>query len=391
MATQPLINPQDMAAAVTDLSLVSGTPHERFFQSLVDYVIEWSSANARALAAGQVKNSQALLLIYSESPRLEPGLPAELCQEPEGVVKSLYTLQDGVAVANVSLAEIYQHVSSFPKGASDAMAFVRTHLKADQTFALLMLGQSRVLVHDAGVPIIEWMDKPRVIKVELIEETEITPELIQQQLDEFHNQAMATPLASHARLMWKIEEEPTLSVLNEKPELHVQSGLVTYFRGLYRYKVANVDEEIPLTTGRVDVRISRFDKSKDRFFTMIELKVLAPTSSDKANLAWARKGIQQAHDYKQTFQTESAIACIFDARRDQSKLMPELQSDADAKGVVLKLHPMEVPPPRKPKKGSTPKAPSTTPASATTKKAKPVSDNATPKLAKTAKAPRKAA
>lgn len=389
MATAQLINPQDMAEAVADLSLVSGTPHERFFQSLVDYFIEWSSVNAAAIAAGHVKNNQALLVIYSESPRLEPGLPAELCEDIEEVFLSLYTLDDGVAVANVSLAEVFQHVPSFTKGAPDAMKFVRTHLNADQTFALLMLGQNRVLVHDAGVPIDDWVKAQRVIKVQLVDEAEITPELIEQQLDEFHKQAMATPLASHARLMWKIEEEPTLSVLNEKPELHVQSGLVTYFRGLYRYKVANVDEEIPLTKGRVDVRISRFDKSKDRFFTMIELKVLAPTSSDKSNLEWARKGIQQAHDYKQTFQTESAIACIFDARRDQSKLMPELQTDADAKGVVLKLHPMAVPPPRKPKKS---KSSTSLPAASPTavKKAKPAPDKTTPKLAKTAKAPKKA-
>jgi len=393
MATAQLINPQDMAEAVADLSLVSGTPHERFFQSLVDYFIEWASANAAAIAAGHVKSSQALLVIYSESPRLEPGLPAELCQDIEEVFPSLYTLDDGVAVANVSLADVFQHVPSFSKGAPDALKFVRTHLNVDQTFALLMLGQNRVLVHDAGVPIDDWLKAQRVIKVQLVDETEITPELIEQQLDEFHNQAMATPLASHARLMWKIEEEPTLSVLNEKPELHVQSGLVTYFRGLYRYKVANVDEEIPLTKGRVDVRISRFDKSKDRFFTMIELKVLAPTNSNKRNLEWALQGIEQAHGYKETFQTESAIACIFDARRDQSVLMPELQTDADAKGVVLKLHPMEVPPPRKPKKTSK-SAALPAPTVAAAKNAKPASDNTTPKLAKiakTAKAPKKAA
>lgn len=387
MATQQLINPQDMAEAASDLSLVSGTPHERFFQSLVDYFIEWSVANAASIAAGHVKSTQALLVIYSESPRLEPGLPPELCQDLEDVFPSLCTLDDGVAVANVSLADVYQHVPSFSKGAADAMKFVRSHLSADQTFALLMMGQNRVLAHDEGVPIDEWMKAPRVIRIELIDESAITPELIEQQLDEFHNQAMTTHHGTIARLMWKIEDEPTLSVLNEKPELHVQSGLVTYFRGLYRYKVANVDEEISLTKGRVDVRISRFDKSKERFFTMIELKVLAPTNNDKDNLAWARKGIQQAHDYKETFQTDSAIACIFDARRDKSVLMPDLQIDADGKGVILKLHPMAVPPPRKAKK---PKAGLAVASAPTIKTAKPASSNTMPKRAKTAKALKKA-
>ncbi|MBF5004720.1 hypothetical protein [Diaphorobacter caeni] len=371
MVNQQLINPQDVADAVSDLSLVSGTPQERFFQSLVDYFIQWSAANAPSIIAGQVKNSQALLVIYSESPRLEPRLPAELCKNPEDVFPSLYTLDDGVAVANVSLAEVYQHVPSFSKGASDAMKFIRSHLSADQTFALLMMGQNRVLVHDQGVPIDEWIKVPREIKVQLIDGSAITPELIEQQLDEFHSEAMATHRGTIARLMWKIEEEPTLSILGERPELHVQSGLVTYFRGLYRQKVANIDEEISLTEGRVDVRVCRFDKFKERFFTMIELKVLDPRSSDTKNLDWARKGIQQAHDYKKTVQTDSAFACIFDARRDQSVLMPDLQTDADEKGVVLKLHSMAVPPPRK------------------AKKAKPAPSNATPKRAKTAKAPKK--
>jgi len=39
---------------------------------------------------------------------------------------------------------------------------LRRYLKADQSFALLMLGQSRMLVHDSGVPIEEWVHKQRV-------------------------------------------------------------------------------------------------------------------------------------------------------------------------------------------------------------------------------------
>jgi hypothetical protein len=370
MTGEQLINSHDITAAVSDLSLVSGTPQERFFQSLVDYFIEWSVANAAYIAAGHVKSDQALLVIYSESPRLEPGLPPVLCDAPEEVFLSVCTLRDGVSVANENLTDVYQHVPNFTKGAGEAMKFVRSHLSAEQTFALLMMGQNRVLVHDQGVPLDEWIKKPRVIKVQLIDESAMTPELIDKQLDEFHKDAMATHHGTMARLMWKIEEEPTLSVFHEKPELHVQSGLVTYFRGLYRHKVANVDEEIPLTKGRVDVRILRFDKSNERYFTMIELKVLDPRSNDAKNQAWAHKGIQQAHDYKKTVQTDSAFACIFDARRDQSVPMPDLQADAEGKGVILKLYPMAVPPPRKAKKLAVASAPAnTTKAPKTPKKA----------------------
>ncbi len=155
--------------------------------------------------------------------------------------------------------------------------------------------------------------------------------------------------------MWQIKEEPTPSVLGPKPELHVQTGLLTYFRGLYRNKVATVDEEVSLTEGRVDVRIVRFDKARQRRITMIELKVLDPENSDAKNLAWAHKGVEQAHGYKKTNYAEAAFACIYDARRVKADQMPTLKPDADAKGVLLKVQPMEVPEPRPLKRGKSKK------------------------------------
>ncbi|MDN7560327.1 hypothetical protein [Burkholderia orbicola] len=351
MGQQGTIKRQEIVGLDVGLSLVSGSPQERFFQALVDYFIQWSTCHATSIAAGNIKSDRALLVVYSESPKLEPGIPTAVSVQPTEVFAALLTLDDGVAVAVESLSEVIQHVPHFNNGATEAFQFVRQHLKADQTFALLMLGQSRMLVHDKGVPIDEWMHKPRTIKVKQLDEAAITPELIEQQLDEFHNEALASPRGTIARLMWQIEEEPTLSVLGHKPELHVQSGLLTYFRGLYRNKVATVDEEVTLTEGRVDVRIVRFDKADQRFITMIELKVLDPESSDAKNLAWARKGIEQAYGYKKTNGTEAAFACIYDARRSKVDAMPTLKTDANAKGVLLKVQPMEVPDPRPLKKG----------------------------------------
>ncbi|MHA6847205.1 PD-(D/E)XK nuclease domain-containing protein [Ralstonia syzygii] len=351
MSQQSMIKRQDIAGLDAGLSLVSGSAQERFFQALVDYFIQWSACHAASISAGHIKPDRALLVVYSESPKLEPGIPTSVSVNPIEVFAALLTLDDGVAVAVESLSEVIQHVPQFNNGATEAFQFVREHLKADQTFALLMLGQSRMLVHDKGVPIDEWMHKPRTIKVEQLDEAAITPELIGQQLDEFHNEALASHRGTIARLMWQIEEEPTLSVLRHKPELHVQSGLLTYFRGLYRNKVATVDEEVALTEGRVDVRVVRFDQAKQRFITMIELKVLDPKNTDAKNLEWAHQGIEQAHGYKKTNQAEAAFACIYDARRSKADQMPTLKPDANAKGVLLKVQPMEVPDPRPQKKG----------------------------------------
>lgn len=350
MARQSTIKPQDIYGLDSDLSLVSGSPQERFFQKLIDYFKQWSSANATSITAGQIPRNRALLMLFSESPTLEPGIPEPLIVSRTPVFETLYTLDDGVAVAGESLSEVIHLVPSFSHGANEAMAFVQQHLKADQSFALLMFGQSRMLVHDSGVSIEEWAHKQRVIEIKQIPNASITPQIIDQQLDEFYNDALSTHRGTIARLMWQIREEPLLSLLGHKPELHVQSGLLTYFRGIYREKVAVVDEEVSLNEGRVDVRLVRFDHTNKRLVTMIELKVLAPQETDPVNLAWAHEGIEQAHKYKRSNFTDAAFACIYDARRSKVDTMPSLKQDADTKEVVLKLYPMPVPPPRKKKK-----------------------------------------
>jgi len=346
------IKRQDIIGLDAGLSLVSGSPQERFFQTLVDYFVSWSAVNATLISAGRIEPDRALLMIYSESPKLEPGIPAAVIVTEEVVYAALNTLSNGVAVAGESLSEVIQLVPHFKAGATEAMNFVKKHLRADQSFALLMLGQSRILVHESGVPIEDWVHKQRVINIKQIPNADITPEMIGQQLDEFHNDALSTHRGSIARLMWEIREEPKLSVFKDKPELHVQSGLLLFFRGIYREKVAVVDEEVSLNEGRVDVRIVRFDKTGRRLITMIELKVLDPSGSDPANLAWAHKGIQQAHDYKKSNYTDAAFACIYDARRSKGDQMPTLQPDAVEKDVLLKVLPMEVPAPRPRKKSS---------------------------------------
>lgn len=350
MKGKRVLRPTDLAGLETGLSQVSGTPQERFFQQLVAYFIGWLEANSRPIADGRVADDRALLVVYSESPKLDTGIPASACVEATEVFAALCTLSDGVAVAVESLSQVIRLVPHFKGGATEAFEFIRDHLTVDRTFALLMFRQDRILVHDEGVEIEAWLRAPRVVKVQQMAEAAITPDLIDTQLDEFHSDALASPQGTTARLMWQISEEPKLSVLGPKPELHVQSALLTYFRGIYRKTVAFADEEVALNRGRVDIRIARVDKAHRRALTMIELKVLDPENSAERNLKWACKGISQAHGYAKTRDTDAAFACIYDARRDKSDAMPSLHHEADAKGVQLKVHAMEVPDPRPPKK-----------------------------------------
>lgn len=351
MPKQNTIKRQDIVGLDAGLSLVSGSPHERFFQTLVDYFIKWSVANSTSIAAGRIAPDRALLMIYSESPKLEPGISTDVSTQSAEVFASLLNLDDGVAVAVESLSEVIQLIPHFKNGATEAYQFARQHLKANQTFALLMLGQNRILVHDEGIAIDDWIRQPRSIEIKKLDASTITPEQIEDELDLFHKEQLASHKGTTARLMWQIFEEPKKSSLGPKPELHVQSALLTHFRGIYRDKLAVVDEEVTLNEGRVDVRIVRFDPSNKQLITMIELKVLSPDTNDANNLAWAHKGIAQAYGYKKTHNTDAAFACIYDARRSKSDQMPTLQPDADMKGVLLKVHPMEVPAPRPLKKG----------------------------------------
>lgn len=352
MAQKRIIRRQDLEGLESGLSQVSGSTQERFFQNLLDYFAGWLSSNASSIAKGHVSSDRALLVVFSESPDLYFTSVAGNSAVPVEVFASTHTLGDGVALATENLSKVLHAVPNFKGGANEALTFVRTHLSADQTFALLMLGQERMLVHEAGVQIDEWLLSQRVIPISRLSESLITPNLIDEQLNEFHVDALSSYRGTTARLMWQISEAPTLSVLGPNPELHVQSALLTYFRGIYRKTVAFADEEVALNEGRVDIRIARADKVNGRAVTMLELKVLDPKKSDGENLKWAHKGIKQAHGYMKTRDTDAAFACIYDARRDKSNSMSTLASDAEEKGVRLKLQPMEVPNPRPTKERS---------------------------------------
>ncbi|MGN7875665.1 hypothetical protein ACTJKJ_19080 [Roseateles sp. 22389] len=318
-------------------------------QALLGYFNDWIEANEKSIAAGRIHLNQALLVMYSESPRVDSGLPASVCKHPVDVFPASHTLCDGIAVAVENLSEVVKMKTSFEGGADEAFAFIKEHIGSDRTFALLMMAQERMFVHDAGVDINEWAKEPRAINLKRLSPASITPALIDEQLNEFHIDALATHRCRTARLMWNITEQP--SVLNPQPELHVQSGLLTWFSGIYRYSVTFVDEEVTLAGGRVDIRIARANQAKRRVITMIELKVLKPDDSPTDNLKWAHKGIQQAHDYKtKTRDTDAAFACIYDARRDKGDPMPSLAPDAAEKGVLLKVLPMAVPKAKKPRK-----------------------------------------
>jgi hypothetical protein len=323
---------------------VSGRPAVRFMQTCVDYYNEWLDANSASVIAGTVPAGQALLLIYAEMPSVNSGVPDAACTTSTKVFRSTCALDNGAAVCNENLHEMLKIVPSFVD-ANDAMLFIAKHLTAEHSFALLLLTQNRMLLHDAGLELDTWINEPRTLKIDRSPPAVITPDLIVEQLNTFHIESTAQPGGVAARLMWKIDEKA--AVLDTSPELRVQSSLLPFLRGAFRHAGAVVDEEIKLPGGRVDIRIVRHDNSKPpkSTSTMVELKVLNPDHPDKKNLAWAIKGVDQAVKYA-SYDTDKSLACIYDARRSKVDTMPSLSAHADAQKVKLLLYPMEVPQPK---------------------------------------------
>jgi len=287
-----------------------------------------------------------MLLIYAEAPFIAEGVPAAAIKTRKRVYRSTCGMSAGAAVCNENLHEMRSIDPSFADSDA-AMDYIAEHLTDQHVFVLILVGQHRVLIHDPGVDLDEWLNKPRIVKIDRVPPAVITSTLITDHLQTFHIESTEQPGGVAARLMWKVDEKSV--ELHEQAELRVQSSLLPYLRGAFRHADAFVDEETKLPGGRVDIRIARFDKSTPpkSVTTMLELKVLYPAKSDASNLGWAMQGIDQAVKYR-SFDTDFSFACVFDARHSKADTMPSLGLYAVSRNVLLRTYPMGLPPLKKP-------------------------------------------
>ena len=357
MTTQTAFDPNDTKVLAGVQTAVSGTAETRFIQTTIDYYNDCIAARGPQ----GFPQEQCLLLVYADSPDLDPGLPVSgNCDVRRR--SATHTFCEGAASTTENLFRLRQLKTAFVD-IDDALQFIEQHLDPKRTFALLLFGQSRALVHQSGVDIAAWVNKPDVYKIQRLDPLLATPALIEAQLDDFHKDSLQFLPGRTARHLWDFKQlTPTLM---PEAELKVQSALMEHLKGIYKYTVASVDEEIPNNGGRVDIRISRPNQtSNGRVVTMVELKVLYPYKSDNANEAWGLEGIEQARLYKDAnLDTDAAFACIYDARPNKTSSLPKLLPEATKVGVVLKHHLMDTPPIK------TPKAPKTPVASSVAKKA----------------------
>jgi hypothetical protein len=320
--------------------MVSGSRSDRFIQTCVDYYNEWHDTHAARMDANLVPAGQALVLVYAEAPRISLGLPENVATSPTRVWRKTCALEDGLAVCNENLEVMLKVVPKFAD-ANDAMNFVSANLSLDHVFAVVLVAQRKILIHQSGLEVETWIANPHEIKINPNSVT-ITPDVIAHEMQRFHHEYTRLPLGAVSRLMWKADDKKVW--LDTKPELRVQSTLLPYLRGCFRHAGALVDEEISNPGGRVDIRIHRTNpmKPSSTTTTMLELKVLAPDKSQATNLAWALRGIEQVVKYR-SLDTDACFACIFDARSDKSDSMPALATEAINAKVRLEHYEMELP------------------------------------------------
>lgn len=330
--------PSELEALNSQLPSVSGSPENRFIQACILYYQSWLKVRASSNVL-DLHNTQALVLIYSESPTVESIIPSEDAHPPKRVFKTSAAIDNGLVICNENLNTIYQWIPSF-EGINEALNFVHQKIGSERCFVIILLGQRRMFVHHPGQDMEEWCNEPYIITVDH-NKKEITPDAIADQVIKFHDECTKAYRGSLARFMWNKETGD----LAEAPEKKVQTGLLIHFRAWLQDEAVVIDEEVDNPNGRMDIRIARLAPIPPvTVNTVLELKVLKPSESANRHTEWAISGVTQADSYRNQ-QTDACLACIFDARKDKTVALVGLREKAEELKVRLSQHEMELPPP----------------------------------------------
>ncbi|WP_053160396.1 hypothetical protein [Pseudomonas protegens] len=316
----------------------SGTAEDQFFQECTSVLRVWLQTR-ELRKEPPAPDNQAILFIFAETPLVEFGFEQTAVGPPKKIRKKLGTLGEGIVVCNQNFKVMLKVRDSVT--IEDAYEFAETWLSSSVSFAIAKVGQYKIQIHRALQDLDDWLDDPEEITVN-IDDIDLTPEVIADDLERFHDAYLSTHLARAARHMWTLPEGECQHRLGPQPEEHVQSFLLSHLDGLYGRASVFVHEEVKNKGGRTDISIARPSPGKSgKVNTVLELKVLAPTNSFTVNNTWGLKGVEQADGYRNP-DTDAAFACLFDARREKLD-MPDLAPFAMSKNVLVKIYSMGIP------------------------------------------------
>lgn len=317
----------------------SGSAEDQFILECIGLVRDWLSTRQLRKDPPPPDN-QAILFVFAEAPQIDFGFDKNIVNEPQRIRRKQGNLGEGIVICNQNFRVMLKVREQLT--IEDAYSFAENQLPASSSFTIAKVGQHKLQIHRTGQNIEEWLDDPEEILIN-IEKILISPDVIADHLVRFHHVYLSTPRARAARNMWVLPDKETKYRLGERPEEHIQSFLLAHLDGLYGDEAVFVHEEIKNQGGRTDIWIGRpeFPGSSKKINTILELKVLAPDKAPQANIKWAKSGIEQANGYRNP-DTDTAFACLFDARRDKQG-MPELMPYAIEKNVRLEQYLMDVP------------------------------------------------
>lgn len=337
MTTEPMFTSSEQNHLEAISPGNSGSPEEQFMQEAIEFYRHWQSMRSSS-DYGDVE--RAFLMIFAEAPDVDWGFDGYEPAKVSKVRRRSGTASEGIVVCNQNFRVMLKLADSLT--VDGAYEFIENHLDDAHTFVVGKFGQQALQFHRSGQVLDEWIYAPeeRIIKVT---DQQITPDVLAEDLKNFHHEYLSTSNAIGARNMWELNQAKTQYDLRHWPERHVQSFLLTYLKSCYRKSGVFVDEEIGNQGGRTDIYVQRETSpgSNVQVNTVIELKVLSPKKSFEANLDWAKEGVVQAKGYANS-NTDVSFACVYDARRNKLE-MPDLPRFAQTNDVRLEQYEMAVP------------------------------------------------
>lgn len=319
----------------------SGEPWERFIETCLDWANDWIQANEVALSNSAIPATQAIIFVFCESPELERTALERLGTGQDQVFRrSVAQDTQGVILCNENFHQMIRISPGFVS-IDEAFAIASKKLSSQRTFVVISLAQRRMFVHRKGEDIATWSSSLAHVDLRFLD-SPLSAQRIEDDIRNYHHANLEHPSSSIAQSVWKGKAYPY--ELHPGPEQRIQGYLLTELRAGYRHLRALVDEEHRGRAGRCDLKVTwPATKGPHPYVTtMLELKVLIQAEGPKKHRAWMTSGITQADSYRQT-DTEAVYACIFDARKDKSDQMVDLDAVALAKKVRLRRYVMHAP------------------------------------------------
>jgi len=321
----------------------SGEPPLRFVQQCQDWFEAWLDANKRPLESNAVPASQVLMFIFAEAPDIERATFSAVETQWKRFFPGSYDQNaQGVALGNENFRTMYCICPSLGS-LHDAFQLAVDHLKASDTFVIAQLSQRRLLFHLPGGDIEDWCASPTTSVLRLSTQP-LSADRIEADVKQFHEDSLLYAKNPIAQMVWMGKKHPYK--LHPDPEQRIQSYLHLYLHASYKHLAGIVDEEARGKGGRCDIKVTWPSQIGSLFqpytTTMLELKVLIEGDGPAHHRNWAMSGITQAHDYRRS-DSEAVYTCLFDARKDQTDQMLDLDEVAKEKVVRLRRYLMEAP------------------------------------------------